>query len=92
MTGFDLLLKKLSSYGISGRVFLSNRGLRSLPKNIQVMLVFLKALFLALHFSVYTSMAYLMMLSVKLQSMLMILLSTISVIRNVICGKTYETL
>ena len=53
--------------------------------NIQLMLGFLKALCLVLHFSYYTLMAFLMMLFVILQSMLMILLSTLSVIRQLIC-------
>ena len=46
----------------------------SLHKNIQLMLEFLKAPFLVLHFSYYTLMTFLMMLSVILLSMLMILL------------------
>ena len=58
----------------------------SLYKNIQLMLKFLKALFLALHFFYYTLMNFLLMLSVILLSMLMILLSTLSVIRHLICG------
>ena len=58
----------------------------NLHKNIQLMLVFLKGLFLVLHFSYYTLMAFLMMLSVILLSMLMILLSTLSAIRHLICG------
>ena len=58
----------------------------SLHKNIQLMLEFLKAPFLVLHFSYYTLMTFLMMLSVILLSMLMILLSTLSVIRHLICG------
>ena len=55
------LLHKLKSYGISGLIFglissfLNNRQLRvvleSLHKNFQLMLEFLKALFLVLHFS-----------------------------------------
>ena len=48
------------------------------------MVEFLKAPFLVLHFSYYTSMAFLMMLSVILLSML--ILSTLSVIRHLICG------
>ena len=47
----------------------------SLHKNIQLMLEFLKAPFLVLHFSYYTLMAFLMMLSMILLSMLMILLA-----------------
>ena len=46
----------------------------SLYKNTQLMLVFLKAPFLILHFSYYTFMTFLIMLSVTLLSMLMILL------------------
>ena len=58
------LLHKLKSYRISGQIFglissfLSNRQLPgrmgNLHKNIQLMLVFLKGLFLVLHFSYYT--------------------------------------
>ena len=92
------LLHKLKSYGISGQIFglissfISNRQLfewfwmESLHKNIQIMLEFLKALFLVLHFSYYTLMTFLAMLSVILLSMLMILLSILSVIRHLICG------
>ena len=50
--------------------------LGSLCKNIQLILDFLKAPFLVLHFSYYTLMNFLMMLSVVLLSMLMTLLST----------------
>ena len=55
----------------------------SLHKNIQLMLVFLKVLFLVLHFSYYTLMTFLTML---LLSMLMILLSTLNVMGCLICG------
>ena len=48
----------------------------NLHKNIQLMLEFLKFPFLALRFSYYTLMTFLMMLSVTLLSMQMILLST----------------
>ena len=58
----------------------------SLHKNIQLMLGFLKALFLVQHSSYYTLMTFLMMLSVILLSMLLILLSTISLIKHLICG------
>ena len=58
----------------------------SLHKNIQLMLEFLKAQFLVLHFSYYTLMTFLMTLSVILLSMLMTLLSTLSMIRHPICG------
>ena len=57
---------------------------RNLHKNIQLMLEFLRAYFLVEHFSCYTSMTFLMMLSVILLSMLMILLSNLSVIRHLI--------
>ena len=58
----------------------------NLHKNIQLMLVFLKGLFLVLHFSYYTLMTFLMILSVILISMLMILLFSLNVIRHLICG------
>ena len=58
----------------------------SLHKNIQLILEFLKAPFLVLHFSYYTLMIFLMMLSVILLSMLMILLSILSIIRHLIWG------
>ena len=58
----------------------------SLDKNIQLMLEFLESPFLVLHFSYYTLMTFLMMLSVILLSMLMILLSTVNVIRHQSCG------
>ena len=56
----------------------------NLHKNIQLMLVLLKGLFWFLHFSYYTLMTFLMMLSVILLSMPMILLSTLNVIRHLI--------
>ena len=58
----------------------------SLHKNIQLMLEFLKTPFLVIHFSYYTLITFLMMLSVILLSMLMILLLILSVIRHLICG------
>ena len=64
----------------------------SLYKNIQLMLEFLKAPFLVLHFSYYTLMTFLMMLSVILLSMLMIRLYILSVIRHKICGNTLNWL
>ena len=88
------LLHKLKSYGISGQIFglisffVSNSQLRtveSLHKNIQLMLEFLKAPFWVLHFSCYTLMTFLRMISVILLSMLMILLSVLSVISHLIC-------
>ena len=50
------------------------------------MLVFLKALFLVQHFSDYILRTFLMLLAVILLSMLMILFSTLSVIRYIICS------
>ena len=64
----------------------------SLHKNIQLMLEFLKAPFLVLHFCYYTLMTFLMMLSVIMPSMLMILLSTLSVIKHLICGNNLNFL
>ena len=58
--------------------------LMGILKNIKLMLEFLKAPFLVSHFSYYTLMTFLMMLSVILLSMLMILFSTLSVIRHLI--------
>ena len=58
-------------------------------KNIQLMLEFLEALFLVLHFSYYTLMAFLILYMILL-SMLMILLSILSVIRHMICGDNYN--
>ena len=87
---------KLKSYGISRQIFgfflllsvidgFEWFWIESLHKNIQLMLQILKARFLVLHFSYYTLMTFLMMLSVILLSMLMILLSILSVIRHLIC-------
>ena len=64
----------------------------SLHKNIQLMLEFLKNLFLVLHFPYYTLMAFLIMLSEILLSMLIILLSTLNVIRHLICDNNYNWL
>ena len=91
------IFHKLKSYGISGQIFgligsfLSNKELwvvldGNLNKNIQLMLEFLKGLFLVLHFSYSTLMTFLMMLSVILISMLMMLLSTLNMISHLICG------
>ena len=66
--------------------------MKSLYKNIQLMLEFLKAPFFGLHLSCYTLMAFLTMLSVILLSMLMILLSILSVIRYLICGNNLNWL
>ena len=90
-------LHKLKSYGISGQIFdlisyfLSNRRLQVVldgkssqeyPVNAGVP----QGLFLVLHFSYYTLMTFLMMLSIILLSLLMILLSTLNVIRHLISG------
>ena len=96
------ILHKLKSNEISGQIFghissfPSNRRLRwfwmgSLHKNIQLMLEFLKAPYLVLHFSYYTLMTFLMMLSVIFLSMLMILLSILNVIRHLICGNNLNS-
>ena len=53
--------------------------------SFQLMLGFLKAPFLVLHFSYYTLMTFLVMLRVILLSMPMIRLSILSVIRHLIC-------
>ena len=66
--------------------------MESLYKNIQLMQEFLKAPFLVLHFSYYTLMTFLMMLSVILQSILMILLSILSAIGHLICGNNLNWL
>ena len=56
------------------------------------MLELLEVPFLILHFSCYTLMTFLMMLSVILLSMLMILLSILSVIGHLICGNNLNWL
>ena len=60
--------------------------MENIHQNIQLMLEFLKGLFLVLHFSYYKLMNLLMMLSVILLSMLITLLSTLNMIRHLICG------
>ena len=98
------LLHRLGSYGISGQIF----GLiffffsvidgfkwflmRNLHKNIQLMLEIFRAPFLVLHFSYFTLMTFLMMLSVIFLSILMILLSILIVIRHLICGNNLNCL
>ena len=62
----------------------------SVRKNTQLMLELLKAPFLVVHFSYYTLMTSLMMLSVILLSMLVILLSTLSVIKHLKLCKQLE--
>ena len=58
----------------------------SFHKNIQLILEFLKGPFFVLYFSYNTLMTFLMMLFVILLSMLIILISTLSVIRHLMCG------
>ena len=60
--------------------------------NIQLMLEFLKGLFLVLKFSYYALMTFVMMLSLIFVSMLIILLSTLNVTRHLICGKNWNWL
>ena len=74
------------SYGVSGQIF----DLTSLNKNIQLMLEFLKAPILVLHFSYYTLMNFLMKNIVILLSMLMILPSIQSMIRHLIRGNNFN--
>ena len=66
--------------------------MKSLRKNIQLMLDFLKAPFIVLHFSCYTLVIFLTMLSVILLSMPMMLHSVLSVIRHLICGNNLNWL
>ena len=63
-----------------------------LDKNIQLMLEFLKGLYLVVHFPNGTLMMILMILSVILLCMLMVLLSILSVIRHQICGNNWNWL
>ena len=83
------LLHKLTFYGISGQIFghISSFGfwIGNCFKKIQLTLEFLKGPFFVLHFSYNTLMTFLVMLSVILLSMLMLLLSTLNVIRHLIC-------
>ena len=91
------LLQKLISYEISvgylSLFYLSSveigfdwTWMEILPKNIQLMLQFLKAPFMCLPNSCYTLMIFLMMLSVILLPMLKILLSILSVIKDLMRG------
>ena len=91
------LLHKLKSYGIPGQIFglissfLSNSWFRVVldGKSSQEYAVNTgvpQGSILGPHFSYYTLMTFLMMLSVMLLSLLMIVLSTLSVIRHLVCG------
>ena len=86
------LFHKLSSYRMPGQIFglifsfLSNRQLRVVlvvksPQENIVSVQPLKASFLVLHFSYYTLMIFLIILSVVLLSMFMIIVCILSVIR-----------
>ena len=61
-------------------------------QKFQLMLEFLKAPFLVLHFSCCTLLTFLMMISVILLSMLSIVLFVLSVIRHLICGNNLNWL
>ena len=65
--------------------------MESFHKDMQLMLEFLRAPFLVLHFFYYT-LVTLTMLSVILLSMLMILLFILSVTRHLICGNNLNWL
>ena len=91
------LFHKLKYYGISGQVFglicsfLSNRWLlvvldRKSSQEYPINAGVPQGPFFVLHFSYYILMTFMMMLFVTLLSMLMIVLSTLSVIRHLICG------
>ena len=60
--------------------------MENLHNKIQLMLKFRKALFLDIHIFYYLSMTFPLILSVILRTMLILLLSTISVNRHLICG------
>ena len=64
----------------------------SFLKNIQLMLQFLKAPFSVLHFTCYTLMTFLVMLSVILLYMVMVQLSILSVISHRIYGNNLNWL
>ena len=68
--------------------------MRNVHKNIQLILQLLKGPFLVLHFSYYTLMTFLIMLSVILLSMRMrmIILPTLNVIRHLICADLWQQL
>ena len=97
------LLHKRKSYGISGpilslilsflnnsllQVVLDGKSSQEFPVNAGVP----QDPLLVLHFSYYTIIAFLMMISVILLSKLIILLSILSMIRNLICGNIYRWL
>ena len=67
---------------------LDGKSSQEYPVNagVLLMLEFLKVPLSVLHFSNYTLMTFLIMLSVTLLPILLILLSTLNVIRHLICG------
>ena len=66
--------------------------MESLHKNIQLILEFLKAPFVVVHFFCCILMTFLMTLSVILLSMLIILLSILTVIRHLVCDNNFKWL
>ena len=86
----ELLFRQLITSWILRFIF--DHPLKQWPTSRKRGKEFLKAPFLVLHFSYYTLMTFLMMLSVILQSMLMILLSVLSVIGHLICGNNLNWL
>ena len=101
--GHANLLHKLNSYGISGSylalffLFSTIDGFKlcwigSLHQTIQLMLEFLKGEILVLHFSYYTLMTFVMMLSKVLLPLLMVLIYSQSVIRHLVCGNNQNWL
>ena len=97
------LFHKLKSYGILGQIFglissfLSNKRLQAVlggkcSQEYPVKAGDPQSSILGLHFSYYTVMTFLTMLSVILLSMLMILHSILNVIRHLICGNNLNWL
>ena len=97
------LFHKLKSYGILGQIFglissfLSNKRLQAVlggkcSQEYPVKGGDPQSSILGLHFSYYTVMTFLTMLSVILLSMLMILHSILNVIRHLICGNNLNWL
>ena len=89
------LLHKFKTYGIPGPVFdiilsLLNNRLLWVVLDRNSLQEFLKAPLLTIHFSCYTLMTFLMMLSVISLSTLMILLTTLNAMRHLICELVSE--
>ena len=98
-TGFGILVFFRNAIGIEFQVgcfalfcFFSVKDdfqwfcMESFRKNIQLILVYVKAPLLIQHFSCYTLMPFLLIISLTFLFVLMILLSVLSVIRHLICG------